>query len=171
MKVALAQLALASLAGAQEDPHAACANADMGWVPREVLERPVPLRPGIGNAHEVVTTAQPQAQAFYDQGLDYLHGYVWIEAARSFHEALRRDPDLALAHLGLSRVYSGLDDPKAARAAYERAEALGAKASARERRVIALRGKQLDAIEHIDDPALHAEYKRAVDAALAVDVG
>jgi tetratricopeptide (TPR) repeat protein len=162
-------LVMGTLAGAQEDPHAACAK--MGWVPREVLERPVPLRRDIGNAHEVVTTSKPGTQAYYDQGLDYLHGYVWIEAARSFHEALRRDPELALAHLGLSRVYSGLDDPKAARAAYERAEALGVKASARERRLIALRGKQLDAIEHIDDPARHADYKRAIDAALAIDIG
>jgi tetratricopeptide (TPR) repeat protein len=162
-------LVMGGLAGAQDDPHAACAK--MGWVPREVLERPVPLRRDIGNAHEAVTTQKPEAQAYYDQGLDYLHGYVWIEAARSFHEALRRDPDLALAHLGLSRVYSGLDDPKAARAAWERAEALGAKASARERRLIAVRGKQLDAIEHIDDAARHAEYKRALDAALAVDIG
>jgi Tfp pilus assembly protein PilF len=162
-------LVMGGLAGAQDDPHAACAK--MGWVPREVLERPVPLRRDIGNAHEAVTTRKPEAQAYYDQGLDYLHGYVWIEAARSFHEALRRDPDLALAHLGLSRVYSGLDDPKAARAAWERAEALGAKASARERRLIAVRGKQLDAIEHIDDAARHAEYKRALDAALAIDIG
>jgi tetratricopeptide (TPR) repeat protein len=164
-----ALVVLAPFARAEEDPHAACGK--MGYVPREVLERPVPLRSDIGNAHEVVTTAQPQAQAYYDQGLDYLHGYVWIEAARSFHEALRRDPGLALAHLGLSRVYSGLDDAKAARAAWERAEALGASASARERRLIGLRGKQLDAIEHIDDPARHAEYKRAIDAALAVDLG
>ena len=25
-----------------------------------------------------------EAQAFYDQGLAYLHSYIWIEAARSF---------------------------------------------------------------------------------------
>ena len=31
----------------------------------------------------------PEAQRFYDQGLAYLHNYVWIEAARSFHQALR----------------------------------------------------------------------------------
>jgi tetratricopeptide (TPR) repeat protein len=164
-------LILAPLALAEEDPHAACGNGTAGWVPREVLERPVPLRRDIGNAHEAVTTAQPEAQRYYDQGLDYLHGYVWIEAARSFHEALRRDPALALAHLGLSRVYSGLDDPKAARAAWERAQALEDKASARERRLIALRGTQLDAIEHLDDPARHAAYKRAIDAALAADIG
>src|SRR5262245_44910849 len=95
-----------------DDPHAACAA--MGWVPREILERPVTLRAGVGNAHEAVTTPSKEAQAFYDQGLNYLHGYVWIEAARSFHQALRHDPDLAMAYLGLSRVYSGLDAPEEA---------------------------------------------------------
>ena len=84
----------------QDDAHAACAAT--GWVPRQILDRPVPIRPGVGNAHEDVTTSSKEAQAFYDQGLNYLHGYVWIEAARSFTQALRHDPDLAMAHVGLS---------------------------------------------------------------------
>src|SRR5262245_55541453 len=165
---AIAALTISTSILAQEDPHAACAA--MGWVPREILERPVPLRPGLGNAHETVTTASREAQAFYDQGLNYLHSYVWIEAARSFQEALRKDPDLAMAHVGLSRVYSGLDDPKAARAAIENAQALGAKASERERRRIALRAKQLDAIEDLASTEKHAQYKKAIDEALALDM-
>ena len=50
-------------------------------IPRELLERPLPLRKGIGSAHDAVSTRLPQAQAFYDQGLTYLHSFVWIEAA------------------------------------------------------------------------------------------
>src|SRR5712691_9735003 len=60
----------------------------IGWVPQEILEHPVVLRKEIGNAHEKVTTGSSQAQAFYDQGLNYLDSYVWIEAARSFNQAL-----------------------------------------------------------------------------------
>src|SRR6266478_5304901 len=41
-------------------------------IPSEILERPVPLRHGIGNVHEEVTTSSPEAQGFYDQGLAYL---------------------------------------------------------------------------------------------------
>ena len=48
----------------------------MGWVPREILERPVALRSGTGNAHEAVSTSSTEAQALYDQGLNYLHGYL-----------------------------------------------------------------------------------------------
>lgn len=160
--------AAAAVAGAADepaDPHAACAA--MGWVPREVLERPVPLRSGVGNAHEVVTTASKEAQAFYDQGLNYLHGYVWIEAARSFQQALRHDPDLAMAHLGLSRVYSGLDAPAEARRAWEHAGKLATRATEREQRRVALRGLQLDAIEDLGSAEKHAAYKKGLDAALA----
>jgi tetratricopeptide (TPR) repeat protein len=154
---------------AQEDPHAACAAT--GWVPREILDRPVGARPGLGNAHEAVTTASPEAQALYDQGLNYLHGYVWIEAARSFRQALRVDPGLAMAYVGLSRVYSGLDDPAAAAKALGEAQARAPQASDRERRRIALRAKQLEAVADLADTARHLAYKKAVDDALAVDVG
>src|SRR5262245_61093329 len=156
-------------AAAQDDPHAQCAR--MGWVPQEILERPVPLRPGTGNVHEVVTTSSAEAQAFYDQGINYLHGYVWIEAARSFRQALRLDPDLALAWVGLSRVYSGLDDPQAAHDAEPKAEALAARTRPREQRRIARRAKQLEAMADITDAAKHAAYKKAIDEALAADIG
>ena len=54
---------------------------DIGWAPRELLERPVSLRDGLGPVHQEVTTSSLEAQKFYDQGLAYLHSYVWIEAA------------------------------------------------------------------------------------------
>src|SRR5262245_58952437 len=162
-------LALAAAGSAQDDPHAACAGG--GWVPRAILERPVGLRSGTGNAHELVTTSSADAQAFYDQGLDYLHGYVWIEAARSFRQALRVDPGLAMAWIGLSRVYSGLEDPQAAREALSKAQALAPRASAREQRRVALRARQLDAMDDAADATKHAAYKKALDGALALDVG
>jgi Tfp pilus assembly protein PilF len=155
-------------AAGQGDDHSACAA--MGWVPREILERPVPLRSGVGNGHEEVSSASREAQAFYDQGLNYLHGYVWIEAARSFRQALRLDPKLTLAWVGLSRVYSGLDDPAAADKAQAEAEALAAGASAREQRRVALRRKQLEALKDVANVAAHAAYKKAIDDALARDI-
>ena len=61
---------------------------DIGWVPREILERPVSLRDGLGPMHQSVTTSSPEAQKYYDQGLAYLHSYVWIEAARSLQSVV-----------------------------------------------------------------------------------
>ena len=36
---------------------------------------------GTGNSADTPTSTSSEAQAFYRQGLNYLHGYVWIEAA------------------------------------------------------------------------------------------
>jgi tetratricopeptide (TPR) repeat protein len=166
---AVLALSIPGAAAAQsDDPHAACSA--VGWVPREVLERPLPLRTGIGRAHEAVTTSSAEAQAYHDQGLAYLHSYVWIEAGRSFNQALRLDPKAALSWVGLSRVYSGLEDQKAARAAWEKADALSATATDKERRKIAARKAHLDALEDLGNVEKHAAYKRALDEALAGDM-
>src|SRR5712692_10647014 len=95
--------------------HSSVARGQSGVAPpvpplASILQRAVPLRDGIGRANERVTTSSAEAQAFYDQGLAYLHSYVWVEAARSFNQALRHDGKLAMAYVGLSCAYSGLDD-------------------------------------------------------------
>lgn len=141
-----------------------CHIADATPVAKTVLERKTSLKTGIGTVHETVTTESEEAQAFYDQGLAWLHNYVWIEAARSFHQALRHDPKLAMAWLGLSRAYSGLEDSKSAKAALEKAKALGG--SEREKLRFELRAKQLAAV---DDASLLPAYRLALDAAVAAD--
>src|SRR5580765_1104415 len=163
-----AAMAAAPAAWAEDDPSACCVVAPT-YVPAAILQRSLPLRTGVGNSHEKVTTTSAEAQAFYDQGLNYLESYVWIEASRSFHQALRLDPDLAMACIGLSRTWSGFDNPAEAKRWYERALALGPKAAAWERARIAIRGKQLAAIDAIEDPAAFAAYKKAIDDALAND--
>src|SRR5713101_468655 len=139
----------------------------VGWVPREILERPVALREGIGKFNDPVTTSSPEAQAFYNQGLAYLHSYVWIEAARSCNQALRSDPKLAMAYICLSRAYSGLEDQAAAQSALEKAQSLAANLSERERLRVSLRTTQLGAINDIPNSSMHQAYKAAIDAALA----
>jgi tetratricopeptide (TPR) repeat protein len=156
------------LAPVPQAAHSDCGA--IGWIPPEILSRPVALRHGIGKIHDAVTTSSPEAQAFYNQGLAYLHSYVWIEAARSFHQALRLDPKLAMAYVGLARVYGGMNDDEAAREAARRAQELAAGASPREQRLIALRFKHLEAIADLDDAARHQAYKNAIDEALAKDI-
>jgi tetratricopeptide (TPR) repeat protein len=155
-----------SAASAQDDPHAACAAAP-AYVPAELLQREVPLRKGVGSSRETITTKSPQAQAYYDQGLNYLESYVWIEAARSFHQVLRLDADCAMANLGLSYVHSGLEDRAAAAEYFQRAKARAASLSERERMRLDIREKQLAAIEDLADGARFLAYKKAIDAALA----
>ena len=127
-------------------------------VPIEILERPVTLRDGIGRAHEDVTTASNDAQAFYDQGLAYLHSYVWIEAARSFHQALRFDSKLAMAYLGLSYALGELGDSEGSNRASQQALALGRNVTDRERTRINIQAKQLAAAAQPAKPLLRSEY-------------
>ena len=89
--------------------------------------------------HQKVTTASRDAQAFYDQGLTILHHYVFIEAARSFRQALRSDPDCAMCWMGLARAEQGLERPEATAAAIAKAKAFAPKASPKEQTFIALR--------------------------------
>src|ERR687884_471740 len=161
---------LSSAAFAQEHQHGQ-AEADDAPItfPAELLERPVTLRAGTGAQTIVdpVTTSSKEAQAFYTQGVAYLHGYVFIEAARSFNQALRLDPKLAMAYVGLSRAYAGLNVWEAARAASDRARLLADGASKREQLRIALRAKQLTAIADRGNMVMFSEYKKALDDAIA----
>lgn len=141
----------------------------VGWIPREILERPVALRSDIGNVHEKVTTSARKAQAFYDQGLNYLNSYVWIEAARSFHQAARLDPHLAAAYLGLCRVYVALEDIPAARASLDKAQSLSAGASDSERQKIEIQSRLVAFLEDKENLSKFVEYRKALYDALMSD--
>ncbi len=162
--VLICVLPLATATLAQHEHHGD--EDSVGWVPREILQRPVALREGIGKINDPVTTSSAAAQAFYNQGLAYLHSYVWIEAARSCNQALRSDPKLAMAYICLSRAYSGLEDQAAAQSALEKAQSLAANLSERERLRVSLRTTQLGAINDILNSSKHQAYKAAIDAAL-----
>jgi len=147
---------------AQQSPHERHSQA--GPVPLEILQRPVTLRTGIGELHERVSTNSPQAQSFYDQGLAYVHSYVWIEAARSFHQALRLDPSLAMAYLGLTDAFIGLQDVARARATLVRAKALEKGMSDRERTWLSIREGELQFAE--DKPNGYVAYRKSINDAL-----
>src|SRR5688572_17930303 len=135
-RIATAVMFLFPVCGSAAAQHASHAPLVGGHVPREIIERPLTIRTGIGKVQHPTSTASPEAQAFYEQGLAYLHSYVWIEAARSFNQALRLDPKLALAWAGLSRAYTGLDDSPAAATANARATELSNNVTPREKRWI-----------------------------------
>jgi tetratricopeptide (TPR) repeat protein len=165
--VAVALVFLVSAPGAppaQEHDHSQL----VGTVPAEILERPLPIRTGIGTSPERVTTSSPEAQRYFDQGLSYLHSYIWIEAARSFNQALRLDPNLTMAYMGLSYAYSGLGAGGSAKSALQRAQAGAAGLTDLERQRISIRAAQLQAIARPGDSSLRGSYIQAIDAALSL---
>jgi tetratricopeptide (TPR) repeat protein len=166
-------LAVSALALSASQPpltisHAGCAAAGDPVEPA-LLERPTALKSDIGHVHQPITTSSPDAQAFYDQGLTDLHHYVFIEAARSFHQALRSDPNCAMCWMGLARAEQGLERPEATAAAIAKAKDLAPKASAKEQTFIALRARQIEAqaAPPSEEKDKHAALKSALDAALA----
>jgi tetratricopeptide (TPR) repeat protein len=60
-----------------------------------------------GYAREVTTTV-PEAQAWFDQGIQLMYGFNHAEAIRSFQAATESDPNCAMAWWGISYA-NGLD--------------------------------------------------------------
>jgi tetratricopeptide (TPR) repeat protein len=88
---------------------------------------------GLGQSHIAITTKSPEAQQWFDQGLNLLHSFWDYEAMRSFEQAIRLDPDCALCHWGLYRALSFGNREKSAKAELAKAKDLMDKASEHER--------------------------------------
>ncbi len=141
----------------------------VGYAPRELVERPIAMLQGVGAFHDPVTTSSKEAQAFYNQGMALVMSYEWIDAARSFHQALQLDPKIALAWIGLSDAYFGLQDAQAAKDAHAKAADLAGDVSERERRRIEIRARQLDYMAQPQNPLKYAGWRKAIEDALAED--
>ena len=62
----------------------------------------IPLLQGLGSHTRPITTKSPQAQKYFDQGMNLLFGFAHGASMRSFQEAARLDPECAMAHWGLA---------------------------------------------------------------------
>ncbi|MGV3556807.1 tetratricopeptide repeat protein [Larkinella arboricola] len=152
---------------APELPYAPiCGFTHVGGIPGSLLTQPVALRSNIGQFPTPTSTKSPKAQEYFEQGMAYLHGYSLVEAARSFHEALKQDSTFVMAHVSLSRLYIQLEDNKAALKAAETAQSLANYASAREKAHIELRFAQLKAVDSLSNQKLLNEYRNKVNAAV-----
>ena len=60
------------------------------------------LDPGLGHYHHPITTKNPEAQTYFDQGLTLLYGFNHDEAARYFRRAAELDPHAAMPYWGLA---------------------------------------------------------------------
>ncbi|NDJ12606.1 MAG: hypothetical protein EBY17_15630 [Acidobacteriia bacterium] len=68
---------------------------------------PAKLLPGMGSVHITITTSNPEAQKFFDQGLAQLHSFWAREAERSFLHAAALDPKAPMPHWGVAMVAAG----------------------------------------------------------------
>ena len=158
--VSLLALALSSPAPAQEHEQAAAAPAK---------GKPVTLMAGFGTWQHPVSTKNPQAQAFFDQGLRLIYAFNHDEAARSFRRAAELDPQCAMAYWGIAEaVGPNYNDPASderfaqAHAAIEKALELGADASPSDQAYIAALAKRFPGDANADRHAAAEEYRDAM---------
>jgi len=69
-------------------------------VGQDVAVPAVPLYDGLGKVHFPITTASPQAQRYFDQGLGFAYGFNHAAAIAAFREAQRLDPQCAMCFWG-----------------------------------------------------------------------
>jgi len=110
---------------------------------------PVRLVTGLGDLHHPVSTDNPEAQQFFDQGLRFIYAFNHAEAARSFLQAAELDSKLAMAYWGVAEAvgpnYNDPADPeryKRAHDAVRKAVDLSAGASQSERAYIQAMAKR-----------------------------
>ncbi len=101
------------------------------------------LAKDLGSMSYPITTSNPLAQKFFDQGLRLAYAFNHLEAVRSFRKARTLDPDCAMCYWGEALVLgpninAGMDAASVAPAfeAVSRAKALSSKASPKERALI-----------------------------------
>ncbi|MGA9885530.1 MAG: hypothetical protein WBQ34_17570 [Candidatus Acidiferrales bacterium] len=108
----------------------------MEMKPEIPLERlPVPVKmTGIGNVRMRIT-ATPEAQAWFNQGLNLLHDFWDYESAKAFEQSIRVDPKCAMCYWGLYQAesYYHSTAPDYARLSLAKAVSLEKRASKHER--------------------------------------
>ena len=148
-----------------------------------------PLFDGMGDHSHPITTSDPDAQRYFDQGLVIDFGFNHAESARSFRAAQTLDPECAMCFWGEAlalgpninvtsngKVVMADDDRQTAYAAIQKALALAGGASQKERdyiEALAVRynGDPSTAREPLDEAyasamaALYARYPDDDDAA------
>src|SRR5262245_52935680 len=65
------------------------------------MTKALEIHPGLGSYHHPITTKNPEAQKYFDQGLTLLYGFNHAEAARYFRRAAELDPEAAMPYWGL----------------------------------------------------------------------
>jgi tetratricopeptide (TPR) repeat protein len=125
--------------------------------------------PGLGDLHHTVSTKNPHAQQFFDQGLRLIYAFNHDEAARSFQRAAELDPKLAMAYWGIAEaVGPNYNDPaseerfKAAHEAIQKAVDLSANAPPNEQAYIQGLAKRFPADTKSDFRKAAEDYRDAM---------
>lgn len=127
------------------------------------------LLPGMGDVHHPVSTANQEAQRFFNQGLASIYAFNHEEAVNSFKRAAELDPQMAMAYWGVALALGSnynlqADAPqlKEAYAMVQKALALASAATEHERAYIEALAKRYANDPQVDSQKLAIDYKNAM---------
>jgi len=103
MRRAALLLLASGLLGAQNKQPDLCVPPPSGVAP----SLPAKLMSGQGDVHFAITTSNPMAQKFFDQGVAQMHSFWATEAERSFRQAAELDPEAPMPWWGVAMVAAG----------------------------------------------------------------
>ena len=128
-----------------------------------------PRLQGLGNHTQLVSTNNPDSQYFFNQGLRLTYAFNHSEALRAFKEAIRLDPNNAMAYWGWALVLGpNLNLPmvpavnEQAFSAIQQALLLSADVSARERAYIEALATRYAPVAPNDRSSLDQDYANAM---------
>jgi tetratricopeptide (TPR) repeat protein len=170
--LAAAASLIATSAAAQAQPPHDMSKMNMAPMPAVYAgqaDKPgAPVFEGLGK-HHMAITATPEAQRFFDQGVNLVFGFNHAEAIRSFREAARLDPNCAMCWWGVAfALGSNINLPMAEDAvqpawqALAKAQALAPKVSPREQAWIAALANRYSADKRADRAKLDAAFAFAM---------
>ena len=144
------------------------ANAQRDQLPPK--EKSAILLPGLGQHRHPISTQNPEAQKFFDQGLMMVFGFNRPEAVRSFCRAAELDPQAAMPQWGLALAlgrHLNMDvdmdvQNEAAYKAINNALALSENASSAERGYISALAKRCSGDAKADWGKIDSAYRDAM---------
>jgi len=151
-------------------------HTEAGHFPREMAPAPAayldsepPLWDKLGTLSYRITTAKPEAQRYFDQGLRLAYAFNHLEAQRAFRRAQKLDPKCAMCFWGEALVLgpniNATMDASAVQPAFTaitRAKALAKRGSTRERSLIEALSKRYSKNPEADRKALDSAYAQAM---------
>src|SRR5688500_9937445 len=79
-----------------------CVAACSRGAERDATTTKAPLYDNLGSLHHAITTASPEAQRYFDQGLTLSYAFNHAEAIRAFRQAASIDPACAMCYWGVA---------------------------------------------------------------------
>jgi tetratricopeptide (TPR) repeat protein len=132
-------------------------------------EKDAVLLSGLGNYHHPVSTKNPEAQKYFDQGFNLIYAFNHEEAIRSFRKALALDPSMLMAYWGIAyalgpNINQEVDQEREKQAydAVQKALSLSSAAPENERAYVEALAKRYSNDPKADLKKLAVEFKDAM---------